>query len=89
MRDYLRSERDAEFAKRFVQQIIAHCKTFRTIPHRGTRHDEIRAGLRVVSWKRTVTIAFCVSDQHRLVVIVGVFYRGRDVPSALRKRMGD
>lgn len=86
IRDHVAKARGAEFADSFVQRVIIYCESFRTIPHRGTRHDAIRNGLRTVTWRRTVTIAFVVSDEPKQVVILGAFYRGRDVLSALKQR---
>ena len=86
IRNYIAEARGAEFAEAFVRRIIAHCESFATVPHRGTKRDLIRAGLRTTTWRRTITIAFMVSDQTRHVAILGAFYRGRDVLSALKQR---
>ncbi len=43
-------------------------------------------GLRTVGWRRTVTIAFQVFEDEKRVVILGVFYRGRDSLAEMRKR---
>jgi hypothetical protein len=37
-------------------------------------------------WRRTVTIAFRVTETSKQVLIVGVFYRGRDVAAGLKER---
>ncbi|MEJ0058968.1 MAG: type II toxin-antitoxin system RelE/ParE family toxin [Terricaulis sp.] len=86
IRDHIAEERGLDFANQFVERITAYCESFATIPHRGTRREAIRAGLRTTSWRRTVTVAFQVSDEARRVVILGVFYRGRDVLAALKAK---
>lgn len=86
IRDHIAKARDREFADGFVERIVAYCESFAVIPHRGTKRDKVRAGLRTISWRRTVTIAFEVSDIETRVAILGVFYRGRDVLSAMRQR---
>lgn len=48
---------------------------------RGTRRDDIRPGLRTVGFERRATIAFKVLA--REVVIVRIFYGGRDFESIL------
>lgn len=48
--------------------------------------DDIRAGLRLAGWRRTVTIAFAVDEEARRVDIAGIFYRGRDVAGAMAVR---
>ncbi len=51
-------------------------------PNRGTSHDDVLPGLRVVGFERRVTIAFIVTDE--AVLIEGVFYGGQDWESALK-----
>ena len=53
------------------------CDSFVTFPHRGTKRDDLRAGLRLIGFERRVTIAFSVEGD--TVVIVRIFYAGRDV----------
>ena len=86
IRDHIAIARDPDFADQFIERVIAYCASFTTVPHRGTRRDAIRLGLRTVGWRKTVTIAFEVSDEAKRVIILGAFYRGRDVLSALRER---
>ncbi len=86
---YLTSVRDEVFAENFVTRIVRHCQSFRTIPHRGSRLDIDDVSLRIVSWRRNVTIGFQVMDDAKHVVVLGVFYRGRDVKAVLRERFED
>lgn len=53
-----------------------------TSPARGTRRDDIRPGLRTIGFERRATIAFRIVD--REVVIIRIFYGGRDFESILR-----
>ena len=62
IRDYIAQARGAELAQDFVGRVVSHCESFRTLPHRGTKRDAIRPGLRTASWRRTITIAFEVSE---------------------------
>ncbi|MBL8546747.1 MAG: type II toxin-antitoxin system RelE/ParE family toxin [Hyphomonadaceae bacterium] len=89
IQSYLSTARSEAFAEDFVTRIVRHCQTFRTIPHRGTRLNVDGVSLRTVSWRGSVTIAFKVFDNERNVRVLGVFYRGRDVRAALRKRLED
>lgn len=70
----------------FVERLIAHCEGLALAPHRGAVRDEIRAGLRVIGWRRTITIAFAVDDEAHRVDIAGVFYRGRNVAEEMSRR---
>jgi plasmid stabilization system protein ParE len=65
-----------EIAAKYTEDIVKGCESLRTLPHRGTRRDNIRAGLRTFGFRRRVTIAFEVADD--VVTILGVFYGGRD-----------
>jgi toxin ParE1/3/4 len=51
-----------ERAMGYIDRIETFCRRFRTFPERGTRRDDIRAGLRVTGFERQVAIAFHVSD---------------------------
>lgn len=62
--------------ERYTAAIVQYCLAFSTFPHRGTRRDEIRTGLRTVGYRRRVTIAFEVADD--TVTILGVYYGGQD-----------
>ncbi|WP_418066927.1 type II toxin-antitoxin system RelE/ParE family toxin [Sinorhizobium medicae] len=45
-------------AARYIDSIVAYCENLQTFPHRGTRRDDIRSGLRTLGYRRRVTIAF-------------------------------
>lgn len=38
-------------ALRYTRAIIEYCEGMRTVPHRGTRRDDIRPGLRITHYK--------------------------------------
>ena len=65
-----------EIAAKYTEEIVRECESLRTLPHRGTRRDNIRAGLRTIEFRRRVTIAFAIAGN--VVTILGVFYGGRD-----------
>ncbi len=74
---YIRQEASADIAERFTTAIINHCEALETFPHRGTPRDDIRPGLRTVSFRRRVTIAYAVvTDQ---VSILGIYYAGQEI----------
>ena len=74
--------KSAGIADRFTDSIVDYCEGFEISPFRGRRRDDIRPGLRIVGFRRRATIAFVVDDKS--VVILGVFYRGRNYESELR-----
>jgi len=72
-----------DIASSYVDRIITYCEKFETHPHRGTRRDDLLPGLRTIGYRRRVTIVFRVRDES--VVIVGIFYGGKDVEVAFRQ----
>lgn len=70
-------------AARYVDNIVDYCENLQTFPHRGTRRDDLRPGLRTLGFRRRVTILFEVADD--TVNIIGVYYGGQDYEAALRE----
>ena len=72
-----------EIAAKYTEDIVDECESLRTLPHRGTRRDYVRAGLRTLGFRRRITIAFEVGNE--VVTILGVFYGGRDLENMLEE----
>ena len=68
------SERNAE---RYVQRIIRECLSLALAPHRGSKRDDVRPGIRTVGFERRATIIFQVKKDE--VLILGVYYGGREI----------
>ncbi|CAN7221295.1 type II toxin-antitoxin system RelE/ParE family toxin [Pararhizobium sp. LjRoot238] len=60
----------------FVAGIRAFCSELSDFPERGTERVEFMPGLRIIGYRRSVSIAFTV--QADAVVILGIFYGGRN-----------
>lgn len=69
-------------AANLVDAIVAFCEDLAPFPLRGIARDDIRPGLRTIGFRRRGVVAFVVRDD--VVVIVGVFYGGRDYEPVLR-----
>ena len=80
---YISAAADAETASRFTDGIIDHIAGLSEFPKRGTPRDDLRPGLRTLAWRRRVTIAFMVEETD--VVVIGIFYGGRDFESLLEE----
>lgn len=78
---YIADAASSEVAARYTDAIVTFCEDLAVFPHRGTARDDIRPGLRIVGFRRRVIIAFAVLDQ--AVVVIGVFYGGRDYEAIL------
>ncbi|MGD9965801.1 MAG: type II toxin-antitoxin system RelE/ParE family toxin [Hyphomonadaceae bacterium] len=63
-------------ARRFTEAIVARCESLDRMPRRGKPRDDLRPGLRTLSLRRRVMIAYAVEG--KLVTILGVFYGGQD-----------
>lgn len=78
---YIATAASPVVAERYTNAIAEYCESLQTSPHRGTRRDDVRPGLRITNYKGRAVIAFdVVADT---VTIVGVFYGGQDYESAL------
>jgi toxin ParE1/3/4 len=70
----------------FVAGIRGHCLGLSTFPQRGTERVEIIPGLRIVGYRRAVSIAFAIEGER--VLILGIFYAGRNItPELLEGRL--
>jgi plasmid stabilization system protein ParE len=52
-------------------------------PHRGTRRDNIRPGLRVISFRRRTVVIFQVDED--IVSIIGIFHGGQNYEAMFEK----
>lgn len=78
---YIAAAGSPEAAARYTDSIVTFCEDLATFPHQGRARDDIRPGLRLIGYRRRVVIAFAVTV-HALL-IVGVFYGGRDYGAIL------
>jgi toxin ParE1/3/4 len=79
---YIAQQSGTAVAGAYVDRIEAACLGLETFPERGTRRDDLRPGLRTMGFERRATIVFQVMD--REVIIVRIFYGGRDYERILR-----
>jgi len=84
---YIADHGSPKIAERYTSAIIGYCEGMRTVPHRGTRRDDIRPGLRITHYKGRAIIAFAVEAEQ--ISIIWVFYGGRDYEEALRSLSDD
>ncbi|MCQ1780723.1 type II toxin-antitoxin system RelE/ParE family toxin [Neorhizobium galegae] len=70
-------EAGARIADDYVDEIITFIEALDTFPERGTVRKSVIPGLRIIGYRRSVSVAFCVRDDE--VFILGVFARGRDI----------
>ena len=73
---FLAAEASPDIAARYTDGIVAQCEALQLLPFRGTPRDDVRPGLRTLSYRRRTIIAFTVVDDR--VEIIGIFYGGQD-----------
>lgn len=81
LHDYIADAGAPDSAAEFTEAIISFCESLARFPSRGTARDDIRPGLRTIGYRRRAVIAFTILGD--TVVILGVFYGGRDYESIL------
>ncbi|MBP2562390.1 toxin ParE1/3/4 [Neorhizobium galegae] len=64
-------------AGHYVDAVITYIEALGTFPERGTVRESAIPGLRIIGYRRNVSIAFSVRGDE--VFILGVFARGRDI----------
>jgi plasmid stabilization system protein ParE len=74
---------DRALADRTVDAIRDFIKSFPEWPHRGTRRDDLRLGLRIIPFKKRTAIAFEPDEERRIVTILRVFYGGQDYDAVM------
>ena len=84
---YIAAAASPEIAARYTEAIVTYCEGLRAFPHRGTRRDDVRPGLRITNYRKRAVIAFSVDAEQ--VSIIGVFYGGQDYEAILDEDFGD
>ena len=56
--DYIATEASPGIAKGFTDAIVERCERLARFPSRGTPRDDLRAGIRTIAVRRSVTIAY-------------------------------
>lgn len=85
---YITKEASETIANRLIERVLGFIDGFGTAPKRGAARDDIRPGLRILSWRRTITLMLVVDDHAKTVVVIGALYRGRNLEAMLNDRFG-
>ena len=57
-----------KIAERYTSAIIGYCEGIQAVPHRGTRRDDIRPGLRITHYKGRAIFAFAVEAERVSII---------------------
>lgn len=64
-------------AQRYTEAIVARCEALADMPRSGKARGDLRRGLRVISFRRRVVIAYALGDGDA-VTILALYYGGQD-----------
>ena len=73
--DFISTNASPRTARDYINRILGFLAGFDVFPGRGTTHNNIRDGLRIIGFERRVSIAFVVEADE--VVILRLLYAGR------------
>lgn len=79
---YVSAHAGVTIAKSFIEDIVTYCESFSTFPQRGRLPHDIRPGLRIVGFRRRVSVAFVAGADE--VVVLGILYAGLDPARELK-----
>lgn len=86
--DYVADRASETTADRFAGALRDFCRQLALFPERGTVRDDIGQGIRIIGFRRSVSVAFAVEDGDR-VLILGIFGAGRNVTAELLEERRD
>ena len=79
---WIAREGGVRIADGFVSRLGTFCDGLENSPLRGPIHNELKVGVRTVTFEKSVTVAFLVSGDR--VDIVRFLYRGRNLAAAFK-----
>lgn len=78
--DYIASRDGAERAIGYIDRIEDCCHNLSAFPDRGMKREDLRLGLRILSFERRAVIAFQITAEK--VTILRILYGGRNLEIA-------
>jgi toxin ParE1/3/4 len=81
--DYIARDNRAA-ASKLGREVRAFCANLRYLPFRGKPRDDLEPGMRTLSYRGRVIVAYRIEGKR--VRIVNIFYRGRDYEAILLRR---
>ena len=78
---YLAAEASPATAMTFLERLLEICESLAQHPERGASRFDIRPGLRVLSHRRRITIAYFFENEE--VTILGIYVGGQNYRTLL------
>ena len=67
-----------ERAWSYIEKLQQKCRELETAPLRGQQRDDLMHNLRIVPIDKKAVAAFIVDEEKKAVLILNIFYGGRD-----------
>jgi toxin ParE1/3/4 len=83
--EFIASKSSGEIAFRYIASLVRECESLRNAPQRGNKRSDLRPNMRLIGFKRAVSIVFRVEENESLVVILGFSYRGQSLSKVLER----
>ena len=68
----------SERAWAYVEKLRQKCDEMETAPLRGQQRDDLMQNMRVAPIDKKAVVAFIVDEEKRAVLVLNIFYGGRD-----------
>lgn len=78
--DYIATKADPVTALSYVRDLRTYLIELCDFPERGTVREGAVAGLRIIGYRRNLSVAFAVRSDK--VVVLGLYYAGRNIDLA-------
>jgi plasmid stabilization system protein ParE len=91
LHDWITKAASSEIARRFVSAILNHIDGILIFPLAGRARDDVRPGMRTITFKKKTLVAYVVdeSSDELVVAVLGVFHGGQDWEAALAEDQDD
>jgi toxin ParE1/3/4 len=83
--EYIAKKSSKARAQSYIASIVHECNTLSWAAYRGTKRSYLPPNLRVIGFKRAVSILFRIEEPIATVVILGISYRGWSFDNILKR----
>ncbi|MCH9639599.1 MAG: type II toxin-antitoxin system RelE/ParE family toxin [Betaproteobacteria bacterium] len=73
-----------EVAWSYIEKLRNKCYDFKTAPIRGQKRDDLRGNIRISAIDKNAVAAFEVDEEKQYVMILNIFYGGKDYETIMR-----
>lgn len=74
-----------ERAWSYIERLRQKCHELETAPLRGQKRDDLVKNLRIIPLDKKAVAAFIVNEEKQTVLVLNIFYGGRDYEAIMSK----